>query len=174
MILCGDLPGVEPADLDIRFENRELTVLGKVAPRHADRRSVYGEYGVGDFYRTFAVGESIDADKIAAELKNGVLTLHLPKTDAVKPGGSPSRRASISGRKMRTRCTHLQKPGFSEKAGLRCRTECIPFYYGSTRSGRVHAWTRVRAAAAILAASTFMYWIISGAPGPARRGTPGV
>jgi HSP20 family protein len=85
LILYGDLPGVEPADLDIRFESRELTVLGKVAARHTERRHLQGEYGIGDFYRTFAIGETIDAAKISAELKNGVLTLHLPKTEAVKP-----------------------------------------------------------------------------------------
>lgn len=85
LVLYGDLPGVEPADLDIRFENRELTILGKVAPRHKERRSVYSEYGIGDFYRTFSIGESIDGEMIAAELKNGVLTVHLPKSDAVKP-----------------------------------------------------------------------------------------
>lgn len=85
LVLYGDLPGVEPADLDIRFENRELTVLGKVAARHTERRHLYGEYGIGDFYRTFAIGETIDSGKISAELKNGVLSLHLPKTEAVKP-----------------------------------------------------------------------------------------
>jgi HSP20 family protein len=85
LILCGDLPGVEPQDLDIRFENRELMVLGRVSPRHGDRRQLYGEYGIGDFYRTFAIGETIDGSKTSAELKNGVLTLHLPKTEAVKP-----------------------------------------------------------------------------------------
>lgn len=85
LILYGDLPGVEPADLDIRFENRELTVHGKVASRHTEHRHLYGEYGIGDFYRTFAIGETIDSSKIAAELKNGVLCLHLPKTEAVKP-----------------------------------------------------------------------------------------
>jgi HSP20 family molecular chaperone IbpA len=85
LVLYGDLPGVEPADLDIRFENRELTILGKVAPRHTERRSVYSEYGIGDFYRTFAIGEAIDGERIAAELKNGVLAVHLPKSDAVKP-----------------------------------------------------------------------------------------
>ena len=40
---------------------------------------------MGDFYRTFTIGESIDDAKISAELDRGVLTLHLPKTDAVKP-----------------------------------------------------------------------------------------
>ncbi len=89
LVLCGDLPGVDPADLDIRFENRELTVFGRVSPRHAGRHERYTEYGVGDFYRTFTIGESIDASKISAELKAGVLTLHLPKTEAMKPKRIP-------------------------------------------------------------------------------------
>ncbi len=85
LVLCGDLPGVVPENLDIRFENRELTIEGKVTPRHRDVASLVSEYGVGDFYRTFPVAETIDADKISAELNSGVLTLHLPKAEAVKP-----------------------------------------------------------------------------------------
>ena len=85
LVLCADMPGVTPDNLDIQFENRELRILGKVSPRHEKRNFVYSEYGIGDFYRTFAIGEAIDAEKISAELKDGVLTLHLPKTEAVKP-----------------------------------------------------------------------------------------
>lgn len=85
LLLYGDLPGVSPEDVDIQFENRELTVHGKVAARHEDVTFLYGEYGIGDFYRSFSIGESIAAEKISAEMKSGVLTLHLPKTDAVKP-----------------------------------------------------------------------------------------
>ena len=43
------------------------------------------EYGVGDYYRSFQISEAIDAGKISAEYADGVLTLHLPKTEAVKP-----------------------------------------------------------------------------------------
>ena len=43
------------------------------------------EYGVGDYYRTFQVSEAIDPSKISAEYTDGVLTLHLPKTEATKP-----------------------------------------------------------------------------------------
>ncbi len=43
------------------------------------------EYGVGDYYRAFTIGEAIDADKITAELKQGVLTVHLPRVESVKP-----------------------------------------------------------------------------------------
>ncbi len=85
LVLYGDLPGVEPEGLDIRFENHELTVHGKVEPRHDDINFLYGEYGIGDFYRSFSIGETVDSGKITAELKNGVLTLHLPKTESAKP-----------------------------------------------------------------------------------------
>jgi len=59
-------------------------IHGRVCPRHESISFLYGEYGIGDFYRTFAIGEVIDQEKISAELKNGVLALHLPKTEAVK------------------------------------------------------------------------------------------
>jgi len=85
LVLYGDLPGVAPEGLDIRFENHELTVYGKVEPRHADIDFLYGEYGIGDFYRSFSIGETVDGGKISAELNHGVLMLHLPKTEAAKP-----------------------------------------------------------------------------------------
>ena len=85
LMLYADLPGVAPENLDIQFENRELRIHGKVYPRHDDVKFLYGEYGIGDFYRTFSIGETVDSQNISGELKDGVLTLHLPKTDAVKP-----------------------------------------------------------------------------------------
>ena len=85
LLMYADMPGVTAENLDIQFENRELIIHGKVPPRHEDINFLYGEYGIGDFYRTFTIGEAIDAANISAELKNGVLTLTLPKTEAVKP-----------------------------------------------------------------------------------------
>ncbi len=85
LLLFGDLPGVAKDDLDVRFENGELTIEGKVLPRQAEREFLYGEYGIGDFHRSFAISETIDAEKISAELRDGVLTLHLPKVEAAKP-----------------------------------------------------------------------------------------
>jgi len=92
LVLCGDMPGVSPADLEVRFENKELTIHGKAPARHQDVEMLYSEYGVGDFYRSFTIGEAIDTEKISAEMKDGVLTLHLPKAEAVKP-----RRIEIKG-----------------------------------------------------------------------------
>lgn len=85
LTLHGDLPGVCPERLDIQFENDVLTIHGRVEPRHGDLELLYGEYGIGDFYRTFTIGAAIDKAKISAEMHSGVLTLHLPKTEAVKP-----------------------------------------------------------------------------------------
>jgi HSP20 family protein len=83
--IFADMPGVRPENADIRFENGELTLHGHCSPRHDVANYLAAEYGIGDFYRVFTINETIDADKITAELKNGVLTVHLPKSEAVKP-----------------------------------------------------------------------------------------
>ncbi|WP_235935168.1 Hsp20/alpha crystallin family protein [Candidatus Laterigemmans baculatus] len=85
LVLYGDMPGVGPEDIDIRFENGELSIHGKVAPRQQNVSFLYREYGVGDYHRTFAVGESIDVEKICAEMRHGVLTIHLPKSEKARP-----------------------------------------------------------------------------------------
>lgn len=83
--LYGELPGVGSEDVDIRFENNELTIHGKVRRRHEGIEFSYGEYGIGDFHRTFRIGESIDTENISAEMSQGVLTVHLPKSEQAKP-----------------------------------------------------------------------------------------
>lgn len=86
LVLFADLPGVKPDGVDIHFEGGELTITGRVEPRQPDgTRYLLLEYETGDFARTFRISESIDASRISAELKDGVLTLHLPKVEAVKP-----------------------------------------------------------------------------------------
>jgi len=85
LVLFADLPGVKPDGADVRFENGELILHGRVAPRPFDEGAVAVEYGVGDFYRAFTISEDIDAQRISAELKNGVLTVHLPKVEAARP-----------------------------------------------------------------------------------------
>jgi len=84
-VLTGDLPGVTPGDLDLKFENQELTIHGHVESRCHGGACFAEEYGVGDFRRSFSVSELIDGSQIAAELKDGVLTVHLPKRAEAKP-----------------------------------------------------------------------------------------
>ena len=85
LTLFAEVPGVRPEDVDLHYENGELVLRGHVRPRPKDRTLLLQEYDEGDFYRAFTIHESINASKIAAECKNGVLTVHLPKADAVKP-----------------------------------------------------------------------------------------
>jgi HSP20 family protein len=85
LTVSADMPGVRSEDIDINFENGLLTIHGRVQPRHREGNYLLCEYGIGDFYRTFQVGEAIDSGRISAEYRDGVLTLHLPKVDEVKP-----------------------------------------------------------------------------------------
>jgi HSP20 family protein len=85
LVLLGDIPGVQPEDVDLRFERGELILHGKLNVRHPGETFLLEEYDEGDFYRVFSIHESIDASRISAECKNGVLTVHLPKVEAAKP-----------------------------------------------------------------------------------------
>ena len=85
LTLVADVPGVSPDGIDIQYEQGELTIRGRVAPRREDRSFLLHEYGVGDFYRAFQLGEGVDNERISAEVAGGVLTVHLPKTERVKP-----------------------------------------------------------------------------------------
>jgi HSP20 family protein len=69
-----------------RWENARLSRSLGTPPIASLAEWVFrNEFEVGDFYRVFTLNESIDAEKIVAELKQGVLTVHLPKSEAVKP-----------------------------------------------------------------------------------------
>jgi len=87
LLLLADVPGVKPDAVNINYERGLLSVHGKVEPRQdaAATNYVLQEYGVGDFYRRFEIGEGVDASRIEAELHNGVLTVHLPKAEDIMP-----------------------------------------------------------------------------------------
>lgn len=85
ILLCADVPGVAPGNVDLRYERGELTLHGRRAAGQPAGEAILGEFEGGDFFRVFQLHESIDASRIDAELKQGVLTVHLPKHEAVKP-----------------------------------------------------------------------------------------
>lgn len=85
LTLYADLPGVRAEDVDLRYEQGELVLHGRVQPRFDEGAALLNEYDVGDYYRVFAIHESIDGSKIGAEFKNGVLTVHLPKMETARP-----------------------------------------------------------------------------------------
>jgi HSP20 family protein len=85
LLLYADLPGVPPYDIDLRYERGELVLHGKTGAIEAKGTPVLEEFDRGDFRRVFQIHETIDASKIEAEHKQGVLTVHLPKQESVKP-----------------------------------------------------------------------------------------
>jgi HSP20 family molecular chaperone IbpA len=84
LVVLADLPGVAKEALDVRVENSLLTIRAKAA--HTARgEPVYREYELANFFRQFELNEKVDQQNISAELKNGVLTLNLPKAEEAKP-----------------------------------------------------------------------------------------
>jgi HSP20 family protein len=85
VVLFADLPGVRSEDVELRYEKGELVLTGKVQPRFSEKTFALQEYDEGNFCRAFTLHESIDSARIEAVCKNGVLTVHLPKVEAVQP-----------------------------------------------------------------------------------------
>lgn len=85
LLLFADIPGVSSDNINLHFENGELILEGRVPQRQRPGKALSLEYEEGGYYRVFQVHESIDTSRIAAECKNGVLRVHLPKEEKVKP-----------------------------------------------------------------------------------------
>jgi HSP20 family protein len=87
IIVSAELAGVEPKDLEIRYENGVLTLKGERKLEMEENRQNYHrvELSYGTFTRAFSLPASIDAEEIRAESKQGVLVVHLPKKPEAKP-----------------------------------------------------------------------------------------
>ncbi len=88
-----EMPGVDKANLEVSLENDVLNVTGRIdLSKYEKLQPVYTEYNVGHYRRTFDVSSSrINRERIEAAVKDGVLTLTLPKSEQAKP-----RRISIA------------------------------------------------------------------------------
>lgn len=84
LTLVADLPGVDKEELTIDLDQGLLTVQAK-GKSHMSGDSIRREFLHGSFYRQFQLSDEIDSENIAAEMKNGVLTLLLPKSEAARP-----------------------------------------------------------------------------------------
>ena len=87
IVVRAELAGVEPADVEIGFENGVLTLKGERKLEKEDSRENYHrlELSYGTFTRAFSMPATIDSEKIRAESKHGVLLVHLPKKPESKP-----------------------------------------------------------------------------------------
>jgi HSP20 family molecular chaperone IbpA len=86
LMLELEMPGVGKDQVDVRVENDVLTIEGRVdLDAYQTLRPLYTEYNVGNYARTFQLSSKIEQDGISAALKDGVMTLVLPKVARAKP-----------------------------------------------------------------------------------------
>jgi HSP20 family protein len=85
LTVVADMPGVTADGLNVDLHENVLTISGKVLPEPTDRKWLVREYEVGDYYRQFSLSEHIDQERITAAIKDGVLTLTLPKQAPAQP-----------------------------------------------------------------------------------------
>ena len=89
-VIAADLPGVQPNQVDISFEQNTLTIAGHreptvQAPEKGEIRLHLAERVSGQFARSIRLPEYVDAEKIDADYNSGVLTVTVPKAAAAKP-----------------------------------------------------------------------------------------
>jgi HSP20 family protein len=82
-----ELPEVDAKDVEIQVENNQLTIKGERKLEDVENREGWHriERTYGAFYRSFALPQTVDAEHISAETKDGVLRLRLPKKPETKP-----------------------------------------------------------------------------------------
>ena len=90
----ADLPGASADSIDVAFDDGVLAVHAKVPARELPGRVLRQEYGIGDYRRSFRLGDGFDGTQITAEYRRGVLSIDVPRLAAVRP------------RKVEVRATH--------------------------------------------------------------------
>jgi HSP20 family protein len=84
LVVQADLPGIAPEGLDVRVEQRVLTITAHAEPPPSGT-PLHREYELTNFFRQFQLPEEVDTARIQAELKQGVLTLRLPRAPKEQP-----------------------------------------------------------------------------------------
>lgn len=87
LLLKADLPGVEMKDVDIQLENGTLALRGERRQQEEKKEGGYHriERSYGGFARYFSLPDTVDAEHVKADYRNGVLTVTLPKKELAKP-----------------------------------------------------------------------------------------
>jgi HSP20 family protein len=87
VVLAAEIPGVDEKDVEIKVEDNNLTIRGERKFEKETKEENYHriERSYGSFARSFVLPNSMDAEKVAAEYQDGLLTLTLPKREEAKP-----------------------------------------------------------------------------------------
>jgi HSP20 family protein len=86
-VIKAELPDVKKEDVKVTVENGVLTIAGerKFEKEETKKKSHRVERAYGSFVRGFALPDLAEADRVKAEFKNGMLTVHVPKSEKAKP-----------------------------------------------------------------------------------------
>lgn len=85
LLVVTDVPGTSSEGLNIHFDKDQLFIEASATPLKEGHNPLFREFASVDYRRVFELAPGIDVEKINAELKQGVLTIHLPKSAATKP-----------------------------------------------------------------------------------------
>ena len=81
-----EMPGVDKETVDVGVESDVLTISGRIdVSKYEGLQPLYTEYNIGNYSRSFQISSRIDQSKIEADLKDGVMTIALPKSEKAKP-----------------------------------------------------------------------------------------
>jgi HSP20 family protein len=85
LLITADVPGAKAEKIEVSFEDGVLAVHAPVEPRTLPGRCLRQEYGIGDYRRSFRLGEGFDASQITADARHGVLVIRVPRLAAIRP-----------------------------------------------------------------------------------------
>jgi HSP20 family protein len=113
-----EVPGVRPEDVKISLENNLLTVRGEKRQEAEERNERVHRYerSYGTFERSFALPNTVDADKISANYENGILRISIPKSERARPREIPVSATSGAARVSTGSLSEGSKPLVSQRS----------------------------------------------------------
>ena len=86
-LVKAELPGMKPEEIEITVADNQVTLKGQRTEAREEKSVNYirSERRLGSFYRSFALSAPVDDARVTATYKDGVLEVHLPKSEAVRP-----------------------------------------------------------------------------------------
>ena len=90
VIITAEIPGIDPADIDLTVTGDTLTIRGTRKAQEVKQGETWHhrERGAGSFYRTVQLPYNVDGNKVQADYVNGVLKIELPRLRLISPGRS--------------------------------------------------------------------------------------
>ena len=85
LIVVVEVPGVDKSNVEIAVKDRVLMIDGRIDfQKYAGMQPVYTEYNIGHYHRSFALSNQVDGSNIRAEMRDGLLTLTIPKAEEAR------------------------------------------------------------------------------------------